>query len=156
MPGIKHLIQCHCILPQYRNLDDPIFHKFVVFSKIDSSGDVIPRLCRCNNCEVIHKIVDLCKSEIASGSDSLDGISSIDDIRTGLSDGLCKILDTHECDKATWEQIEDIIDNKEWESKVVISKQSFGGSTQVKILAVNGSDMFKIETILRQDDIIGT
>ena len=43
MPGIKHLIQCHCILPQYRNIDDPIFHKFIVFSKMDSNGDLIPR-----------------------------------------------------------------------------------------------------------------
>ena len=33
--GVKHLIQCHCVLPQYRNANPPMFHKFVTFSVVD-------------------------------------------------------------------------------------------------------------------------
>jgi hypothetical protein len=155
MSGIKHLIQCHCVLPQYRNSADPIFHKFVVFSKLDENNIVIPKLCKCNNCEVVHKIVDLCKSEVSRGNDSGSGISSISDIRSSLPDKICEVLDTHKCDKATWEEVEDIIDNEEWNSRVVISKQSFDGSTQIKLLVVKSLNRLKIETSLRQDDIGG-
>jgi len=153
VPGSKHLIQCHCVLPQYRNLDSPIFHKFVVFSRINTEGSLIPSLKRCNNCGVIHKIVDFCRSEIAHGIDDSFAISSEDDMREFLSEKICKILDDNKCDLATWEQISDIITNQEWGSSVIISRQSAMGSTQMKILVINGSDSFKIDTNLRQDDI---
>ena len=41
MAGIKHLIECHCMLPQYRNKKDRQYHKFVVFSIIDNADCVI-------------------------------------------------------------------------------------------------------------------
>ena len=64
MQGFKHLVQCHCILPQYRKMKDPVFHKFVVFSTIDKKDNVEPKNVQCNNCGVIHKVFDICKSEI--------------------------------------------------------------------------------------------
>jgi len=151
MPGSKHLIQCHCVLPQYRSMELPVFHKFVVFSKTDKDGDVIPSLSKCNNCGVLHKIVDFCKSEIAHGVDDSMAISSEDDMREFLNERLSTILDNHKCDTATWEQIVDIVSNKEWGAAVVISKHIIAGSTQVKKLLIKDTDVFKIETVLRED-----
>ena len=153
MTGSKHLIQCHCVLPQYRNLEVPVFHKFVAFSKIDESGNIIPKLSKCNNCGVIHKIVDFCKSELSYGIDDSFAISSAEDIRENLSERVCEILDHHKCDIATWEQVEDIFENQLWNSSVIISRQSVAGSTQVKCMIIRDKDKFKIETHLRQDDI---
>ena len=153
MPGSKHLIQCHCVLPQYRNLDKPVFHKFVVFSRIDRDGLIIPAFHMCNNCGVIHKVVDFCRSEVSHGIDDSLAIASEDDMREFLKDKICKILDDHKCDLATWEQISDIVANKEWGSNVIISRQSAMGSTQIKRIIINGDNSFKIETHLRQDDI---
>ena len=153
MSGSKHLIQCHCVLPQYRNLEVPIFHRFVVFSKINESGDIIPKLCKCNNCGVIHKVVDFCKSELTYGIDDSLAISSAADIRENLSEKICEILDHHKCDIATWEQIEDIFENKSWNSSVILSRQIVLGATQIKCLIIKGVDKFKIESHLRQDDI---
>ena len=81
MSGFKHLIQCHCILPQYRKLDNPIFHKFVVFSKFGDDEDVIPKIVKCNNCDVAHKVTDFCKSEIMLDGEDVH-ILSVGDIRT--------------------------------------------------------------------------
>ena len=155
MPGIKHLIQCHCVLPQYRKLDTPIFHKFVVFSRTDEVGDIIPRLFKCNNCGVAHKVVEFCKSEIVYGIEDSHAIVSMDDLRLGIPDKISDILDHHKCDIATWEQVDDIISNKEWGSNVVLSKQSAGGSTQILCLSIDGENSFKVQTHLRQDEIAG-
>ena len=38
--GIKHLIECNCVLPQYQNTKKPIFHKFTVFSIIDEDNQI--------------------------------------------------------------------------------------------------------------------
>lgn len=153
MPGTKHLIQCHCVLPQYRNLKDPIFHKFVVFSKSDESGEIIEKLSKCNNCGVIHKITDFCKSEIAHGAESNFGIPTIADIRINIHEKVCNILDKHKCDISTWEQIDDIFENEEWESHTVLSRQTIDNSTQVVVLIIKSKEKFKIESHLIQDAI---
>lgn len=153
MPGYKHLVQCHCVLPQYRRLDDPVFHKFVVYSKLDESGDVIPKLVKCNNCEVVHKVVDYCKSEIAAGIDESLAISSIQDIQENIPDKISSILLSNKCDISIWEHVDDIVFNKEWGSSLVISRQRVGDSTQVKLLTINDIDRFRVETHLRKDSM---
>jgi len=153
MAGSKHLIQCHCVLPQYRNLGTPVFHKFVVFSKIDSEGNVIAKLCKCNNCGVTHRVFDFCKSEISYGIEDNLAIVSTDDIRESLPERICEILDAHMCDISTWEQVDDILENNMWNESIVISRQEVSGTTQVKCLIIKNKDSFKIESHLRQDDI---
>ena len=154
MSGFKHLVQCHCILPQYRKLDNPIFHKFVVFSKIDEDEDVIPKIVKCNNCEVAHKVFDFCKSEVLIDGEDVNAMS-ISDIRKSISENICLILDDSNCDIATWEQVKDIIENKLWGSVVVLSSKRLSGVTNIKTLVINDKDDLKIETILRQDDLVG-
>ena len=153
MPGSKHLIQCHCILPQYRKLEIPIFHKFIVFSTTDKSGDVIPKIAKCNNCGVAHKIVDFCKSEVISAVEDSISVISIDDLRNTLPEKICAILDKHKCDTATWEQTSDIFENNLWESSINLSSQKISGMTQIKSLTISGINEYKIEVNIRQDDI---
>lgn len=155
MAGIKHLIQCHCILPQYKKLPDPVFHKFVTFSSIDADGDVIPSIARCNNCGVIHKIVDFCTSEFIHGIEDTNAISEIKDIRSNIPEKISQILEDNKCDVATWLQVDDILKNEEWGSWVVLSKESLVGSTQIKQLIIDGIDKLKIESHLRKDEIFG-
>ena len=85
MKGVKHLIQCHCILPQYKNSPEPIFHKFVVFSEIDEEDNFVTKLAQCNNCGVIHKVVDACKSEIVRGMEESSAILTIPEIKKSLT-----------------------------------------------------------------------
>ena len=153
MPGYKHLVQCHCVLPQYRRLDEPIFHKFVVYSKTDNSGDVVPKLVKCNNCEVIHKVVDYCKTEISSGLDESLAISSIEDIKDNIPEKISNILLSNKCDIPIWEHVDDVIFNEEWGTSLVLSRQRISDSTQVKLLTINGIDKFRVETHLRKDSV---
>jgi len=153
MPGTKHLIQCHCILPQYRNMETPIFHKFVAYSKEDENGDIIESISKCNNCGIIHKIVDFCKSEIVYGAEDIISIISIEDIRENIPNKIIDILDAHMCDLATWEQVSDIFENKEWGSIVNLSASRLGDSTQIKTLVIKDSEKFKIDSHVRQDSI---
>ena len=82
MRGVKHLIQCHCMLPQFRNMKEPIFHKFPVFSVIDNSDITIEKFSICNNCAALHKVVDICKSEIVIGADDRNVARTIEDVKT--------------------------------------------------------------------------
>ena len=156
MPGDKHLIQCHCILPQYKKMPNPIFHKFVVFSEIDADGDVIPKLVKCNNCGVIHKVTDFCRSEFIHGVEDTISIIGIGDLRPNVPDSVSEILDNHKCDVATWEQVNDVIKNLEWGSRIVISKEKLFDSTQIKQIVIENIDSVRVESHLRKDEISRT
>ncbi|NBP56906.1 hypothetical protein EBU71_10330, partial [bacterium] len=81
---IKHLIECKCVLVQYKNITPTVFHKFLVFSEIDGTdGLVIPSYAQCNNCGVIHKINEIGKSSQLR-KESMTALLTIDDIKSSL------------------------------------------------------------------------
>ena len=89
--GLRHLIECHCILPQFRNRKDPVYHKFVVFS-ITNDDVVQQKLVQCNNCGIVHKVIDFCKSEIVHGIEENKSLRTIDDIKLGITKQLADFL----------------------------------------------------------------
>jgi len=151
---IKHLIKCRCFLPQFRNQSDPPNHQFVVFGVLDDEDKLIPKFVQCNNCGIVHKVTDLCRSEIMNGRENLNSIISLDELKTSLSEQIVTILETHSVDQATWEQVSWIIENSRWGDFVVLSSDTIDGSKQGKILKVLGSNMFKIDSFIR-DELVG-
>lgn len=139
----KHLIQCHCILPQYRNRPEPVFHKFTVFSILEGDN-VVEKLSQCPNCGVLHKIVDICKSEIASGKDEAKSIIQIEDIKISLPNKLVEILEAYSSDLPVWEHAQFIIDEKRWGEKVRLTYEENEEISSAKFLLFNAEDQYRI------------
>ena len=139
------------MLPQYKNNPNPVFHKFVVFSVVDNSDTVIPKYSQCNNCGIIHKVVDLCRSEIITGKEELRSITSIDDIKLTLSEDICKLLDIYNVDLPTWEHVQFIFDQKKWSSHAVLTRDVMESETQGKMLQFNKEGKPKIVTYIQHD-----
>ncbi len=145
MQGVKHLIQCHCILPQFKNSADPVFHKFVDFSIIDESDTVQPKFAQCNNCGVIHKVVDICRSELTSKEDA-KALPNIEDIKFSLSPDLVRVLETYQSDIATWEQAEWIYLTKSWSQWITLARdEGEDGDVHGKRLIFLDDGKFRIE-----------
>ena len=145
MQGVKHLIQCHCVLPQFKNRENPVFHKFVVFSVIDDSDTVQPKFAQCNNCGIIHKVTDLCKSELTSKEES-KSLPNIQDIKFSLPKDLVGILESYQCDLATWEQAEWICLTKMCDQWIVLAKEEGDdGDIHGKRLIFQEDGRFRIE-----------
>lgn len=148
--GIKHLIECHCILPQYRRLETPIYHKFVVFSVVED--DVVePKFVQCNNCSIIHKVTDICKSEIVAGLEFSNAVTRIDEVRENIPDQIASFLEKANSDMATWENVAFLIENSLGGFEVPIAKEESGGLTQVKMLSVDEKGKVKIKTVTRNE-----
>lgn len=150
LEGVRHLIECHCTLPQYRNANPPVYHKFVVFSVLDEDA-IQKKLVQCNNCGIIHKVVDLCKTEIAHGMEEGQSLRSIEDIKIGISDKMVTFLTQQNADISTWEYVEFILDNKQ-EKEVILKKEQKDDLTQLKILHIKEDGTFKVKNETRQDE----
>lgn len=155
MRGVKHIVQCHCILPQYRakTFEETVFHKFVVFSVIDNDDKVIEKLVNCNNCGATHKIFDICKSEIVTGKEDIKSVMSIDDFKLSLPSQLFDVLKSYNLEIHDFEFSQFIIDNKKWGTTIVLSKEEVEERVEGKILNFIGPEKFRIESFARNESV---
>jgi hypothetical protein len=142
------------VLPQFKSSKNPPAHKFIVFSEILDSGDVKIKYSQCNNCGVIHRITDICKSEIIQGKDSMTTLISVDDIRPCLHQNFVNILDGNSADLATWEAVQHIIENKRWGEVVILTKESEGQEIHGKYIRILGETLCKVESFVRSTGVI--
>lgn len=148
--GQKHLIKCRCVLPQFKKMEDPPAHKFIVFSVIQDDGSVVPKYAQCNNCGVIHKVTDICKSEVLPGKEHMGSILKIEDIKPSLHPNFAQILETNSVDLATWEAVQHIVENKRWGEIVVLTTETEGNELHGKYIRVLGESLCKVEPFTRQ------
>jgi len=146
MPGTKHLIQCHCVLPQYRKMAEPVFHKFVVYSKLNEKDEIEHKLVRCNNCDAVHRVIDFCKSEIVTKIEDTDVILDEEELKLGLPDKIIKILEKNNSDLATYEAIDHIFEEEMWNTEVVIARQTQAEKINLKILQIKGEASFRLKS----------
>ena len=151
MRGFKHLIQCHCILPQYKTMTNPLFHKFAVFSVVDDSDTVIVKYVECNNCGVVHKVYDLCKSEIMTGREDLRSQLTIEDFKFSLPSDLFSLLIQYNRDIPDFEYALFILENNAWGSSIVLTREELDGTTQGKLLKFTEPNKFRIESYLHRE-----
>ncbi len=148
----KHLIECHCILPQYRKAPEPVFHKFIVFSEIDN--DVVnPTYVQCNNCGAVHKVYDLCKSEIIVGRDELRTMTTIDEVKLGMSSDIVGLLEAYDCDLPTWQHVKFSIVNNLAGEKIILTRDIIEEETQGKVLTVKEDGTFLLENYINREYI---
>jgi len=146
--GIKHIIECHCVLPQYKTSPEAIYHKFVVFSVIDEGDTVIPKYAQCNNCSVIHRVFDMCKSEIVGGKDESTSIIKKEDITPFLPSSIVEILDSYSVEIPSYEEAKFIMDNHKWGSFLILSRENIKDEIAGKRLLFEAENKFKIEDFI--------
>jgi len=150
MKGLKHLVECHCVLPQYRKQENPPYHRFVVFSLIDDSETVIPKHAKCNNCGVIHQVIDICKSEIQLGQ-VVGAILSKEDCATMLPAGVKQMLEAYACEVSDWEHALYILQNEKWDEFIIVHREETEiGDLTGKILKFLDSGKYRLEPFLQK------
>ena len=71
---IKHLIECQCTLPIFKNKTKPVYHKIPVFSKLNEEDNLEEKYVICDNCDIVHKVEEVFKSEIKWGVEGLESL----------------------------------------------------------------------------------
>jgi len=150
--GIKHTIQCHCVLPQFRSKNNPPFHKFTVFSILDNSDVIETKTVQCNNCGVVHRVIDLCKSEIVSGREECSFVTK-NDLGFMLPDQAKTVLESYDCDLPTWEHALFIIQEQRWKEFIILERKENEAGTEGKLLRIHSFNRFTIEPFIDRRDI---
>ena len=137
----KHTITCRCILSQHKNIDNPPNFSFIVLSYIDNDN-IIEKLSKCPNCGIIHRVYELCKSEILN--DETENIISIDDIKHTIPEKVSLILDDYSCELHVYEEAKFIIDSNNWGRKIILTREYVGTHYEGKLLEFNDRNNYEI------------
>lgn len=150
--GQRHLVKCRCTLPQYKVFPNPPPHQFVVFSVVNETDNtVVPKYAQCNNCGIVHRVIDICKSDILSGKEEMNSILKVEDIKLSLPPNLTDILERNNVDLATWEQAQFILENKQWGNFVILAQEEESGTRQGKYVRIMSETFFKVESFTREE-----
>tara|TARA_B100000131_G_C18022585_1_gene575157 strand:+ start:325 stop:807 length:483 start_codon:yes stop_codon:yes gene_type:complete len=150
----RHLIECQCILSVYKNNTVPVYHKFPVFSKVEDNNFIETKYVLCNNCDALHEIKDICKSEIKWGKDAyISLVNTKEDIKFNLKsqgkDNIVEILEKNDCDISVWETVEHLIENN-LEDNIVLSKKEIDNNIVYNCLYIKeGNIKIKKEIVQR-------
>ena len=146
----RHLIQCQCVLPQYKNMTKPLFHKFPVFSTFESNDEESivfdKKYVKCNNCDVIHKVEDFCKSSINWGKENVSSlITTKEDLKFVIPDKILSVLELNNCDISIWENIYFFIENNIFNKDIIISKEEIENEVVCKSISLNENGTIKLK-----------
>lgn len=151
---VKHLVECKCILPQFRKMPIPPFHKFVVFSELEEkTGLVKVSFTQCPNCGAVHYITEVGHSKITS-KDSLMSLPTIEDIKLELPDKLVGLLERHVCELPVWQEAKFILEHNLWGRTIILTREHEGDLVMGKFVIVLGREIYKVETFERNDSPI--
>ena len=155
MRGVKHIIECRCILPTLKNRIDPPLHKFIVFSVINDNDAINEKYSQCNNCGIVHKIIDLCQSEIIHSREDLKSALTIEDIKFTLPESVTNILEIYDCDLATYEHVKFMYDFNVKDEFTILTKEMDETGTRIegKVLRYKEGKTFSIEPFSSQETI---
>ncbi len=144
MTAQKHSIKCRCILPQFKKRKNPIFHEFVVFSTMvnDKFNETF---VQCNNCGIVHRVFDFCKSEIIQSKENLRSVQTIADISLSLPDDVVQLLESSNADLATYQEISFVIENQLYDKKILLEKEFVEEYAVGKFLTLLSNGRFKVE-----------
>jgi len=148
--GIKHLIQCRCILPTMKNRKDPPLHEFVVFS-VQEDNKVVKKLATCNNCGIVHEVYEVCRSNILDSFEGENASLTKEDIALSLSDSVSNILSSYKRDLPDYEHVKFMIDEKAVGDFIILSQEFNEGRKSGKILKYKGKGKFEIEPFSRSE-----
>lgn len=148
--GLKHVITCKCFLPQFKDMDNPPEHRFVVFSELDEFANVKPSYAQCNNCGIVHRVLEVGTSNILKKEET-KSIETIDEIVDQLPDWLKAILQKYDCDLPTCQEARFIFVNQLWGRFVLLTKETAEENLVGKVLVILGEKLHKIETFEREE-----
>jgi len=129
----------------------PPFHKFVVFSELEEETALVKdSFAQCPNCDAIHRVTEVGLSEI-SNKDTLMSLPTIEDIKLELPDKMVGLLERHDCDLPTWQEVKYILDNSMWGRTVVLAKEHEGHTVIGKFVIILAREVYKVEMFERDD-----
>ena len=114
----------------------------------EESDTVESKFSACNNCGAVHKVIDICKTEILTGRDEVPTQMTKEDFKLSLPNDLYDLLCSYSRETPDFEHAQFILENEKWEDYIILTREEIDDSVQGKLVRFKASDRFKVESYL--------
>jgi D-ribose pyranose/furanose isomerase RbsD len=135
-----------------KNRTDPPLHQFIVFS-IQKNNKIVEKMVTCNNCGIVHRVFEVCKSAILHNLEGTNSSITIDDVILQLPETVGKLLSSYEKDLPDYEHTKFMLDENMVGDFVVLTQEFNEGRKSGKVLKYKGKGKFEIEPFSRSEII---
>ena len=99
----------------------------------------------------MHKIIDICKSELVINRDDVMTQMNIEDFKFSLPTDLFELLISYQKEVADFEHAQFIIENENWKEHIILTREEIEGMVQGKLVKFLAANKFRVESyILRK------
>lgn len=137
---------------QFRQMPDPPFHKFIVFSEIEPPGIIVKSIVQCPNCGAVHRVKEVGVSEVLRKEDA-PSILTIEEIKSSLPEKLVAGFSGYDLELHQWMEIKWILDNEQWGRNVILTKDSADGLVTGKYVQIISKDIWRFNNFSREEMI---
>jgi hypothetical protein len=99
---------------------------------------------QCNNCGIIHKVVEACVSSTLK-RDNLPSLVTREELLDALPEKLQKDLDKYKTDLPTLQEITWIREHQAWGRSVILAKDEVDGILVGKALLLLGETLWRVQ-----------
>ena len=107
----------------------------------------------CNNCGIVHKVFEVCKSTILHDLEGTNSSVTIDDVTLQLPETVGKLLNSYGKDLPDYEHTKFMLDENMVGDFVVLTQEFNEGRKSGKVLKYKGKGKFEIEPFSRSEII---
>lgn len=108
---------------------------------------VVPSYVECPNCGIMHRVHDVCRSDIQNRAELTGAVQTIDEIRASLPDKVSSLMSSYELDISSWQQAQLIVENCLWGEHVILKTEALPDNVKlVKLMRILGPTLVKVET----------
>ena len=105
----------------------------------------------CNNCGVVHRVYDLCRSEILNNVEGTRSSITVEDISLMIPESVLNLLKTYEKELPDYEHVKFMLDENKVGDFIVLSQELNDGRKSGKVLKHKGNGKFEIEPFSRSE-----
>ena len=80
-------------------------------------------------------------------------VTTIEEIEMSLPEDLTSLLKSYECTLPTWEHAKFILDEDEWGTKIILTRDIIEDEVQGKILTIQKRNKFVLENYINREVI---
>lgn len=150
---INHLVDCHCILKIYQNIEKHVYHKFIVFSVFED--DVFQKkFVECNNCGSIHEVTNVNKSTIMNDVTKYKAlVTSKEDLQYSLPEKYVSFLLKNNVQETyIWENINFILEEK-IAGTIIYNREKIDNKIICNFINIDNDGSFNIKKEIFQRDL---
>lgn len=112
---------------------------------------MIPKKASCNNCGIMHEVIEACTSKIITSAEGSASEMSLEDVAVFLPESVRNVLSSYNLELPDYEYVRFMIEENKVGEWLILGSELNDTRRSGKILKYKGDNRFEVEPFSREE-----